>query len=35
MQPEEVVWNIKAKPPFYLKHIFKDGNVVYEKPGTT
>jgi len=33
-KPEEVEWNIKAKNPFYLKHIFKDGKVVYEKPGT-
>lgn len=30
-KPEEVEWNIKAKNPFYLKHIFKDGKIVYEK----
>jgi len=29
--PEEVEWNFRAKNPFYLYHIFKDGKVVYEK----
>ena len=28
---EEVEWNLKAKNPFYLYHIFKDGKVLYEK----
>ena len=30
-KPEEVDWNFKAKNPFYLYHIFKDGKVLYEK----
>ena len=30
-KPEEVEWNFKAKNPFYLNHIFKDGKVLYEK----
>ncbi|MEW6381254.1 MAG: nucleotidyltransferase domain-containing protein [bacterium] len=30
-KPEEVEWNFRAKNPFYLYHIFKDGKVVYEK----
>lgn len=28
---EEVQWNFRAKNPFYLYHIFKDGTVLYEK----
>ena len=28
---EEVEWNFKAKNPFYIYHIFKDGKVLYEK----
>lgn len=28
---EEVEWNFRAKNPFYLHHIFKDGKVLYEK----
>ena len=28
---EEVEWNFRAKNPFYLYHIFKDGKVLYEK----
>ncbi len=28
---EEVEWNLRAKNPFYLYHIFKDGKVLYEK----
>ena len=30
-KPEEVKWNFRAKNPFYIYHIFKDGKVVYEK----
>ena len=30
-KPEEVEWNFRAKNPFYLYHIFKDGRVLYEK----
>ena len=30
-KPEEVEWNFKAKNPFYLYHIFRDGKVLYEK----
>jgi predicted nucleotidyltransferase len=30
-KPEEVAWNFRAKNPFYLYHIFKDGKVLYEK----
>jgi len=26
----DVEWNLKAKNPFYLYHIFKDGKVLYE-----
>jgi predicted nucleotidyltransferase len=29
--PDEVEWNFRAKNPFYLYHIFKDGKVLYEK----
>ena len=28
---EEVKWNFRAKNPFYLYHIFKEGKVLYEK----
>ncbi len=28
---EEVEWNLRAKNPFYLYHIFKDGKVLYDK----
>ncbi len=28
---EEVEWNFRAKNPFYVYHIFKDGKVLYEK----
>ncbi len=28
---DEVAWNFRAKNPFYLYHIFKDGKVLYEK----
>jgi predicted nucleotidyltransferase len=28
---EEVNWNLRAKNPFYLNHIFKEGKVLYEK----
>lgn len=28
---EDVDWNFRAKNPFYLYHIFKDGKVLYEK----
>ena len=28
---EEVNWNFRAKNPFYIYHIFKDGKVLYEK----
>jgi predicted nucleotidyltransferase len=28
---EEVDWNFRAKNPFYIYHIFKDGKVLYEK----
>lgn len=28
---EEVEWNFRAKNPFYLSHIFKDGKVLYAK----
>ncbi len=27
----EVEWNFRAKNPFYIHHIFKDGKVLYEK----
>ncbi len=27
----EVDWNIRAENPFYLYHIFKDGQVLYER----
>jgi len=30
-KPKEVEWNFRAKNPFYLYHIFKDGKVLYEK----
>lgn len=30
-KPEEVEWNFKARNPFYLYHIFRDGKVLYEK----
>ncbi len=30
-KPSEVEWNFRAKNPFYLYHIFKDGKVLYEK----
>ncbi len=30
-KPEEVEWNFRAKNPFYLYHIFKDGKILYEK----
>ncbi len=30
-KPEEVEWNFRAKNPFYLHHIFKDGKVLFEK----
>lgn len=30
-KPAEVEWNFRAKNPFYLYHIFKDGKVLYEK----
>ena len=29
-KPEEVEWNFRAKNPFYLYHIFRDGKVLYE-----
>jgi len=28
---KEVEWNLRAKNPFYLHHIFKEGKVLYEK----
>jgi len=28
---KEIKWNFKAKNPFYINHIFKDGKVLYEK----
>lgn len=31
-RPADVEWNLKAKNPFYLHHIFKDGKVLYENP---
>lgn len=30
-KPDEVEWNFRAKNPFYLYRIFKDGKVLYEK----
>lgn len=30
-KPKEVEWNFRAKNPFYLHHIFKDGKVLYER----
>ena len=30
-KPKEVEWNFRAKNPFYLYHIFRDGKVLYEK----
>lgn len=29
--PEDVTRNLKAKNPFYLHHIFKEGKLLYEK----
>tara|TARA_B100000315_G_C14212582_1_gene422748 strand:- start:33 stop:425 length:393 start_codon:yes stop_codon:yes gene_type:complete len=29
--PEEVARNLKARNPFYLYHIFKEGKILYEK----
>jgi predicted nucleotidyltransferase len=29
--PEDVTRNLKAKNPFYLYHIFKEGKILYEK----
>lgn len=28
---KEVEWNFRAKNPFYLYHIFRDGKILYEK----
>jgi len=28
---KEIDWNFRAKNPFYIHHIFKDGKVLYEK----
>jgi predicted nucleotidyltransferase len=28
---EEVEWNFRARNPFYLHHIFKDGKILYER----
>ena len=28
---KEVDWNFRAKNPFYLHHIFREGKVLYEK----
>jgi len=28
---EEVEWNFRARNPFYLYHIFKNGKILYEK----
>ena len=33
-KPTEVEWNFRAKNPFYLYHIFKDGKTLYEKKET-
>jgi len=30
-KPEEVTWNQNPRNPLYLFHIFKYGNVLYEK----
>lgn len=30
-KPEEVEWNLRAKNPFYLQHLLKEGKVLYEK----
>ena len=30
-KPAEVEWNLRAKNPFYLHHLFKEGKVLYEK----
>lgn len=30
-KPEEIEWNLRAKNPFYLYHIFRDGKILYEK----
>ncbi len=32
-KPEEVEWNLKLNNPFYLKDIFKEGRVLYERRG--
>ena len=29
--PGEVEWNLRARNPFYLHHLFKEGKVLYEK----
>ncbi|MCU0645183.1 MAG: nucleotidyltransferase domain-containing protein [bacterium] len=28
---EEVEWNFRAKNPFYIHHIFKQGKILYDK----
>ncbi len=28
---KDVKWNFKAKNPFYINHVFKDGKLLYEK----
>ena len=28
---QDIRWNLKAKNPFYIHHVFKDGKVLYEK----
>jgi predicted nucleotidyltransferase len=30
-KPAEVEWNLRAKNPFYLHHILKEGKVLYDK----
>ncbi len=30
-KPEEVEWNFAAQNPFYVKHVFKEGKILYER----
>ena len=30
-KPEEVEWNFEAQNPFYVRHVFKEGKILYER----
>jgi predicted nucleotidyltransferase len=34
-KPSEVAWNFRARNPFYLHHIYKQGKVLYERHAGT